>query len=97
MMPTPTTAAAMSTRQRSSLGIRRNTRTANLGWQADVVERQPEEADAYSIVRPGLRQFELCPAKAAGIAAGSFDSGTASALHSPRSAMPNDNPFPEFC
>jgi hypothetical protein len=93
----PTAAVLGNNHRQRSHGIRRNART--VGWhEGDKAEKRAEgEAAAYSIVRPELRQFELSPGKEAGTAVGSLDSGTASALHSPRSALPHESPFPEFC
>jgi hypothetical protein len=89
----------MAGKQRS-VGIRRNARTANFHWQDDSGKAE-ESTAAYSIVRPGFCQFELFPIgnkqhQQMGNAVGSVDSGTASALHSPRNALSNENSFPQF-
>nr|CAD2185511.1 unnamed protein product [Meloidogyne enterolobii] len=74
----------------SQTNNRRNAQTAHFGCQKQRKEEENEETPPYSILRPGLRQFELCPHKQEETeAGGSVDSGTSSALHSPRIMLNN--------
>uniref|UniRef100_A0A915MBT7 non-specific serine/threonine protein kinase n=1 Tax=Meloidogyne javanica TaxID=6303 RepID=A0A915MBT7_MELJA len=74
----------------SQTNNRRNARTAHFGCQKQRKEEENEETPPYSILRPGLRQFELSPHKQEETeAGGSVDSGTSSALHSPRIMLNN--------
>uniref|UniRef100_A0A1I8B102 non-specific serine/threonine protein kinase n=1 Tax=Meloidogyne hapla TaxID=6305 RepID=A0A1I8B102_MELHA len=73
----------------SSQANRRNAQTAHFGCQKHR-DDENGEIPPYSILRPGLRQFELCPYNQEETeAGGSVDSGTSSALHSPRIMLNN--------